>query len=62
MHEKASPKGSQSQAKGQKGNKCLFVILMDAEIGGLQSLFQLLMLHSLCEMVFYMYSRGLAAD
>ena len=30
---KASPKGSQSQAKGQKSNECLFVILMDAEIG-----------------------------
>ena len=27
---KASPKGSQSQAKGQKSNGCLFVILMDS--------------------------------
>ena len=44
---KASPKGSQSQAKEQESNESLFVILTSNEIGEHQSLFFGLYIHFL---------------
>ena len=59
---KASPKGSQSQAKGQKSNECLFVILMDAEIGDTSLFFYCPYLGLLCGKVFFSDTQGICSS